>query len=262
MGRLALLISLVALPCLVATEASAAWWNVEHEDHRTWKISLSGGAFRQDIDGKVQVETVLGGGMVGVDTLDLDHDTSGWGEIDLQLFRKHHLRFVYLPIEFDGDTVLDVPISFGGTTFDVADRVKSYARLDTYELSYRYDIYLGKWATLSPLVQLSLVDGRVEVNDETLGVDSDESQLVPVPALGLHAEVYPLARVGVFGEGKAFTIGNEGTMWDVQGGLNLHLIRHLHLTASYRVVDYNVDYLDVEVDTRIQGPYVGATLRF
>ena len=34
--------------------------------------------------------------------------------------------------------------------------------------------------------------GRIEVEDQTQGMRYDESQLVPVPALGLRAEVYPL----------------------------------------------------------------------
>ena len=51
-------------------------------------------------------------------------------------------------------------------------------------------------------------------------------------------------------------------MWDVQGGLRVHLIRNFFLTGSYRVMDYDVDYLDVSVDLRMHGPFVGATLRF
>jgi len=66
----------------------------------------------------------------------------------------------------------------------------------------------------------------------------------------------------VFAEAKGFTIGSPGTMWDVRGGLRLHPIRNFFLSGSYRVLDYDIDYLDVEVDVRIQGPFVGATLRF
>jgi hypothetical protein len=262
MGRLSLAIWMAALLCLGAGEATASWWNVDHDDHRTWKVALSGGAFRQDLDGKVQVDSALGSAMVDVDVLDLNHEDSGWAEIDLQLFQKHHLRFLYLPIEFDGDTVLQVPITFGDVTFDISDRVRSEVEFDTYELSYRYDIYLGKWVTLSPLIQVSLIDARIHVADETQFVTMNESQLVPIPALGLRAEVYPIARIGAFVEAKGFTIGSEGTMWDVQGGLRLHLIRNFFLTGSYRVIDYDVDYLDVDVNVRMQGPFVGATLRF
>jgi len=262
MRRLALAIWITALLCLGGASARAAWWNVEHDDHRTWKVALSGGALRQELDGKVQVDSALGSAMVDVDLLDLDHEDTGWAEIDLQLFQKHHLRLLYLPIEYDGDAVLDVPIRFGDITFDISDRVTSELDLDTYELSYRYDIYLGKWVTLSPLIQVSAIDGRIEVEDETQLVSLDESQWVPIPALGLRAEVYPIAHLGAFAEAKGFTIGSAGSMWDVQGGLRLHLIRNLFLSGSYRVIDYDVDYMGVDVDVRTQGPFAGATLRF
>lgn len=262
MRRFSLSISLTALVCLVASQATAAWWNVEHEDHRTWKIALSGGVFRQELDGKVQVDSPLGSAMADVDLLDLNHEYEGWAEIDLQLIQKHHLRLAYIPIEYDGDAILDVPIRFGDITFNISDRVVSELDLDTYELSYRYDIYLGKWVTLSPLIQVSAIDGRIKVNDETQLVTLNESQWVPIPALGVRAEVYPIAHIGVFAEGKGFTIGKQGSMWDVQGGLRLHLIRNFFVSGSYRVIDYDVDYLGVEVDVRTQGPFVGATLRF
>lgn len=262
LGRTSIAICTAALLCLGAADATASWWEVDHEDHRNWLISLSGGAFRQDIDGDVAIETAFGNGHAGVDTLDLDHDTEPWAEIDLQLFRRNHLRLTYLPIEFEGDTALSMPIRFAGQDFESGDRVTSRLRMDTYELSYRFDFYVGKWLTIAPLVQVSLVDGRIDVRDETLDEGYEESQLLPVPAIGLRAEFYPLARIGVFGEGKGFTIGKRGSMWDVQAGIRLHLIKNFSLMGSYRLVDYNIDYLDVDANVRTQGPFAGATLRF
>jgi len=245
-----------------AADDSRSWWSVDHDDHRTWTLSLSGGVYRQKLSGDVNLETAFGDAFVDVDVLDLDDDTNGWGEVDLQLFQKHHLRLAYIPIKFEGDTLLTQSIEFGGETFEISDRVSSELRMSTLELSYRYDIYLGRWVTLSPLIQVSAIDGRVKVRDDTLGLEADESQWVPVPALGLRAEFYPLARIGIFAEGKGFTIGDPATMWDVQGGVTLHLLRWLALRGSYRVIDYDVDYQGYKVNARVQGPFVGATLRF
>lgn len=260
------LCSTVLLCCLSfgasAEESESPWWAVDYDDHRTWTLALTGGVYRQEIDGDVRVETGSGDATVDTSILDLEKDRNGWAEIDLQAIQKHHLRFAYIPMEFDGDTLLALPINLGGDTFDVSDRIISRLKLDTYELSYRYDIYLGERITLSPIVQLSLVDGRIEVLDKTIGVGYDESQLVPVPALGLRAEVYPLARIGVFAEGKGFTIGSQGSMWDAQGGVSLHPLRSLSLKASYRVLDYDVDYSGVEFNARMQGPFLAASLRF
>lgn len=239
-----------------------SFWSLDHDDHRTWTLALSGGVYRQKLSGDVSLDTSFGDAYVDVDILDLDDDTNGWGEVDLQLFQKHHLRLAYIPIKFDGDTILSQTIDFGGEEFEISDRVSSEVEMSTLELSYRYDIYLGPWVTLSPLIQVSAVDGRVKATDETLGLEAEESQWLPVPALGLRAEFYPLARLGLFAEGKGFTIGNPATMWDVQGGVTLHLLRWFALRGSYRVINYDVDYKGYKVNARVQGPYVGATLRF
>lgn len=266
MGKLGIAVGTVLLFCCGALGAAAddsrSWWSVDHDDHRTWTLALSGGVYEQKLSGKVQVDTDFGDAFVDVDILNLDKDTNGWGEVDLQLFQKHHLRLSFVPIKFDGDTVLSQTIEFGGDTFEISDRVSSTLKMNTYELSYRYDIYLGKWLTLSPLIQVSAIDGEVEVRDQTLGLGAKESQWVPVPALGVRAEFYPLARIGVFAEGKGFTIGNPATMWDVQGGVTVHLLRWLALRGSYRVIDYDVDYQGYKVDARIKGPFAGATIRF
>jgi len=262
MGRLSLAIGTAALLCLGGTSATAAWWDVDHDDHRTWKVALSGGAFRQDLDGRVRVDSALGSAMVDADVLDLEHEDSGWGEVDLQLFQKHHLRLLYLPIEFDGDAILELPIRFGDISFDISDRVTSELKIHTYEVSYRYDIYLGKRFTISPLLTVSLVDAKLDVADETLGLDWEEHQLVPFPELGLRIEAYPFARLGLFVEAKGFTIGDKATEWDVQGGASLHLNKHFLVSASYRVIDYDVDWFGVVIDTRFKGPFFGAHVVF
>lgn len=262
MKRGSLSICLATAALLAALPALAAPWNVSREDQRSWMFAISGGAFRQTIEGKVGVE--IGGVETTVDVrqLGLSHENNGWGEIDLQLIPRNHLRFAFLPFEFDGDESLSVPIEFGGTTFDASDHVSTRVKLHTYELSYRFDIHLGEWATVAPLLQMSVVDGRVEVTDETLGLDSIESQWVPIPAAGVRAEFYPIGHLGVFGEAKGFTIGKKGTMWDAQGGLRIQILKYVSLLGSYRVVDYDVDYKGVHIDTRLKGPFAGATLQF
>jgi len=255
-------ISLIAALCLTAAEAPAGFWDMEFEDQRSWKVEFAGGGFKMDADGRVGFETGGRDIAFGVDALGLDDITSGWGTIDLQLFQKHHLRLHFLPLEYNGDVFTDVAIPPDDPVFEFQDRVKSTARLYTVQLTYLYDIYLGKHFTISPLLTLGLIDGKVEVRDRTLGIGWEESQLVPLPELGLRIEAYPLARVGIFAEAKGFTIGSKASEWDVQGGVSLHLNKHFFLSGSYRVIDYDVDWFDVIIDTRFKGPFFGGHLLF
>jgi hypothetical protein len=253
---------MIAALCLAAAEAPAGFWDMDFEDHRAWKIDLAGGGFNLDADGRVGFET--GGRQItfGVDALGLDDITSGWGTIDLQLFRKHHLRFHFLPLRYDGDVFIATALPPEDPVFDFQDRVESTAKLYTYQLGYLYDIYLGKHFTISPLIILALVDAKLEIVDQTLILDWEESQLVPFAELGLRIAAYPFARLGLFVEGKGFTIGEKATEWDVMGGASVHVNKHFFVSASYRVIDYDVDWFDVVIDTRFKGPFFGAHLRF
>ena len=251
-----------ALCVLIASSASAGFWDIEREDQRDWYVKIAGGAFWQDIDGSFKVETNLGGVRVTDQTLDLEDATNGFVEVDLQLFRKHHLRVAIIPIRFEGTRVLDETLEIGDITLPLMERVKTEITADTYELSYRYDFYFGKWVTLSPLISVAALDASYDIEAKNLGRKWRNQQWLPVPAIGLRAEAHPLSRLNIFTELKAFTIGKKATMWDLQGGLEIFPIRWFSVLAGYRVIDYDVDWDDIVIDARFKGPFVGGAFRF
>jgi hypothetical protein len=241
---------------------SRGFWAIERDDQRDWIIKIAGAAFWQDIEGHLNVETSVGGVRVSDKTLGLDDNFSGFAEVDLQLFRKHHLRVAAIPMSFKGTRKLDETLEIGGVVLPLQERVETKLKVNTYELSYRYDFYLGQWVTLAPLIQVSAVDGGYDIEAENTGFDWKESQWLPVPAVGLRAEFHLLPRLQVFGEGKGFTIGDKFTVWDVQGGVEIFPIRWFSVLAGYRVIDYDVDWDELVINSRFQGPFVGGALRF
>jgi hypothetical protein len=235
---------------------------MDFEDHRSWKIDLAGGGFNLDADGRVGFETAGGNITFDVNALGLNDITSGWGTVDLQLIQKHHLRFHFLPLKYDGDVSFIVNIPPRNPVISFPDRLESTAKLYTYQLSYLYDIYLGKHLTISPLLTLTIVDAKLDIRDQTSRLSFNESQVVPFPEIGLRIEAYPLARVGLFAEGKGFTVGHKATEWDAQAGVSLHVNKHFFLSGSYRVIDYDVDWFGIVIDTRFKGPFFGAHVVF
>lgn len=260
---LAIVIGITFLGTALPVSADEPWYSVYRSDHREWTLALTGGFALLDLDGEGTIDESVGDTDVSLDgTLDLEEFESFFGEIELQFLRGQHLRFSYTPMRFDGSESLGTAIVVDGVTYDVGDQVDSKLRLDQYELSYRSEFWLGEYVTLAPLLQVSLVDAKVSIDNETLGVSESEKALLPLPYLGVRGEVYPHARVQVFAEGKGFTIGKAGTIWDVSGGLALHLTRNLSILGRYRVSDYAVDFSGSEIDLRIAGPQVAATVRF
>ncbi len=251
----------LSLPLL--GRAEEPWYSVHRGDHRDWTVSLTGGLSLLDLDGRGTIDEGLGDTNISLDgTLDLSGIESWWGEIDLQLLRGQHLRFAYTPMGFDGSEVLDTAIVVGGETYDIGDLVETDLKLDQYEISFRSEIWLGEYVSIAPLVQVTLVDASIEIENQTLGISEKESALLPLPYLGLRAEVFPLERLGLFAEAKGFTIGSKASVWDVSGGLSLHLTRNFSLMGRYRLSDYAVDFSDTEIDLSVGGLFFGTTVRF
>lgn len=249
---------------LCSSVASAqAWWQVSLQDHRDWWLSLSGAAARANLYGGFTLDTSKGDTRVDLDSdLGLDHDTTGWLEVDLQPFRGHHLRFEYMPTRFDATTYLSTTIIVDGEEYEIGDFVDSRLDIDQYSLAYRYDFALGSRILLSPLLDVSLVDVKGEISDRTLGLRASDRILLPVPYLGLRLELLPLSRLSLFALGKGMTIGKTATVWGAEAGGTLWLTRNLGVFGRYRVYDYNIRYSDARVDVRLDGPLAGATLRF
>ncbi len=251
----------LSLPLL--GRAEEPWYSVYRGDHRDWTVSLTGGLSLLDLDGSGTVDEGLGDTSISLDgTLDLSGIESWWGEIDLQLLRGQHLRFAYTPMGFDGSEVLDTAIVVEGIGYDIGDLVDSDLKMDQYEISFRSEIWLGEYVSIAPVVQVTLVDAAIEIENQTLGISEKESALVPLPYLGLRAEVFPLERLGLFAEAKGFTIGSKASVWDVSGGLSMHLTRNFSLMARYRLSDYAVEFSDTEIDLSVGGLFLGTTVRF
>ena len=247
----------------LAAVAEEPWYSVYRGDHRDWTFALSGGFALLDLNGRGTIDQGSGDTNISLDgTLDLSRFRTFWGEADLQLLRGQHLRFTYTPLRLDSSEVLDTAIVVNGTTYDVGDQVDSKIKLDQYEISYRSDFWLGDYVSIAPVLQVSLVDAKVSIANDTLGVSESVHGLLPLPYLGLRGEVYPLARLQLFAEAKGFTIGSKGTVWDATGGVALHLTRNLSIQGRYRFSDYSVDFLDSKIDLNLAGPEVGATIRF
>lgn len=265
-GRLGTLAIVMGITLLLLPERSAAeepWWSVYRSDHRQWTVSLTGGLTLLNLGGTGTVDESQGDTDINLDgTLDLARVGTFWGEIDLQLFRGQHLRFAYTPIRFDSSEILDTEILVDGVSYEIGDAVDSKLKLDTYELSYRSEIWLGEYISIAPLVQVSLIDASIVLKNDTLGIVEEESALLPLPYLGLRVEAFPIARVGLFAEAKGFTIGSKATIWDASGGLSVHLTRNFSLMGRYRMSGYDVFFADSEIDLDIGGPYLGATVRF
>ena len=125
-----------------------------------------------------------------------------------------------------------------------------------------WDFYLTEFVTVSPLVQVTLVDFSIDLSNQTTPAEVSEDQLLPLPYLGVRGEVYPFSRLSLFAEAKGMTLGSLATTFDVQGGIEFYLTRNVSLEGRYRYIDYSFDDGDSTLDLGLGGGYVGTAVRF
>jgi len=243
-----------------APAADAAFWEVAHEDHRMWLVQFTGGVTMQRIEGDF---TLDGDSKLDVDnTLDLDRSKNYWAKLDFQPFIGHHIVTHYQPLSFRGKNNLTEDININGTIFPAGDLVDSKIELTTYDFSYRYDLFVGEKVNVSPLVSATLFDAKVDIRDQTTGINESEDVFFPVPSVGVRVEAFPISRLGLFGEAKGFALGSKAVTLNAEGGFSVHLVRNASLNATYRYQLYDLDHKGLDVNTVMHGPYVGLSLRY
>lgn len=232
-----------------------------YQDLLDSKFSIRAGAWFQSIDGDFQLEE----GDTNADLesdLGLDDNDDITLRAEVQPWQKHHFRFGYNGIEFDGDTALNRPLIVDGNAYGLGDRVVTDLQMDTFEIGYRYDLWRGENFVVAPLFQINLVDFDVTVNDRNLGIQSSEDQIAPLPMIGLHGEFFPHPRFGVFADVKGFTIGDTASVADMEVGAQINVCKNFSIVGGYRYSYVEFDISDVEADITIDGPFVAGQIQF
>jgi len=260
-------VALVVCGVLAAPAAGAqpAFGFAEAED---WTLAVSVARANPAIHGDLSLGEDLGATPIDVDDmLDLDSSDTWAGRAELRL-GDHHLRFEYLPVRYEGDSLLPAPALAFGIPFSAGDRIVSELGIRRYQLSYRYDFHVGEHVTLAPMVAISFLDTWIDLDNRSIpGMRFEDEVRAPVPVGGLRIGVRPLPRLELFGEARGMRAGeiadfSDIRLWSGEVGLAILLSPHIALRARYAVDDARVTISDVEVDLRQDGPSLELELRF
>jgi hypothetical protein len=80
--------------------------------------------------------------------------------------------------------------------------------------------------------------------------------------IGLIGRVYPIKWVNLTAKASGLPLGSYGYVFDGEASLNINPIKYLGISGGYRYFVISVKYNDNSLDYRLDGPFVGLTLRF
>jgi len=171
----------------------------------------------------------------------------------------------YMPLSFEGDSILSRSILFNGQLYTFGSRVVSNLDMDILDLGLTYYfINMDDAPTRFQLgVELStkITDAEALIKDVATGVEESASETLPLPTIGLRGRVAFSDFVGI--NGRIGYLGySDNHFLDADVQIEVSPIPLLGLFAGYRHIDIAIDESDIFVDTEFSGFYGGAFFRF
>lgn len=171
----------------------------------------------------------------------------------------------YLPLAFEGDSVLTRSVLYNGTYYSSGSPVQSSLDLDIIDTGLTwFFINLDDVPTRFQLgleLAAKITAAETSLTDKSSGLTESASETLAIPTIGLRARVAFSDFVGIAGRvGYLEYSDNHFLDGDVQ--IEFSPLPMVGLYAGYRYIDLAIDESDVFVDTDFSGFYGGAFVRF
>jgi hypothetical protein len=180
--------------------------------------------------------------------------------------KKHKLRVHYLPMSYQGDTILSKDIVFNGILFPIRIPVKTDFVWKAYRFTYEYDFIYTDRGYFGALVEAKYADAKLDLSSP---IASEFVQArAPIPAIGLVGRVYPVSFLSISAEFSYFRLPDSvdenaqfrAVDYDVYGTVNP--TNNFGIQLGYRSIDMGFRLDQDEGSIKLKGPYVGGVIRF
>jgi hypothetical protein len=257
MAIVAVWTALSAQTAKAAPKGEDAWVEMES---RVWSPTLRGfvqSSQTASLGTNVNVADVL-----GMDTQQRFY----WPKATLHFADRHRLSVSLLDMHYAGDKMVNIPFTFGGTTFILTDRIHSQLEFKEVVGGYQYDFLKFSGLAASLNLQAHYLDIHAEVRSAALGTAKEDLQ-APVPTIGGGIQFWPTDWLKLNADCNIFKMGIpgfRGEMIDTQGAVTVSPWDWLGISAGYRY--YRIIVRDTDQNDRAdwlqKGPYLAIVGRF
>ncbi len=246
---LSLVVMLMALS--VGSKASA----LVKVDARYWFTDLSGTA-------QVANGSISGTNFDFVNDLGVD-EKKGFpeGRITLEL-GGHKLRYAFLRMKWDGSNTLSQTITFNGQSYTSGAQVDSSLKIDYHRLGYEYDIINTLDNHVGVIFDVKYFDASASLDSTSLSLSESKNFNVPIPTVGVSAQVGLPFLFSVGGELTGVTLGQNVYLFDGEAAVNLKPAPFVVLSGGYRVLKLHLEKDLDKGDLTVKGPFINLRADF
>ncbi len=231
-------------------------------------IEIAGGAWYQSPSGNLSFDK-----STKDDDLDLEDDLnyddkwqpSGRLIIDMPAFIPN-IYLMATPLKWDENGSKDVQFKFGDEIFDADIPFKSELKMNHIDVALFYGLPFIKTATSDILnvdlgLNFRLLDFEASIEQEDTGLKESESYFLPLPMIYAGVQIEPFKYAALELEGRG--IGWSSNYYvSLIGRLKIKPFGPFFVAGGYRYDNVGIDYQDVDVDTKFQGPFIEAGFEF
>jgi hypothetical protein len=234
-------IPVFCMACLLSLATASASPAAEPNDWSRFSIELEVGPVWQTRN-DVRIPGDTGTEFSLKDLTDSGPYPAGRITFDWNMRKRHGLRLIVAPLQFDGRGSFDQPVFFSGATFDPQTSTKGTFRFNTYRAGYRYLFFNTDAWQMRVGATLLVRDAKIEL--EQNGVSASDSDFGFAPLLSFSAEwaFAPRWTAILDFEGLA---GGPGRALDLALKVSYALNDQWSAGAGYRTLEGGVDSDDV-----------------
>lgn len=196
-----------------------------------------------------------------------------------------YIRGGYQRMRLQGNAFINQPTAFAGYTLQTGSATDTSTRFDFFEVGVQYNFVNSTAFKLGVLLEPKIVNFRARVTG--VGQEGNtgpfvpfrekEEEIIPVPLIGLSAELKPFDWLGLRGEAKGLKLPNadnlglgidgDVTAFDWEASLAIYLGDAFAVTGGYRSLMFDFEFDQsgqrrVETDLKFSGWFAALDLKF
>ena len=198
-------------------------------------------------------------------------EDASFPEFRASIGRGHKLRVSKVSFDYSADAAIQRTFVFQGYQFTAGVPASTDITWDLWTFGYEWDFISRRGGFLGLVTDLKYnkVVASIESPTHTSAVTANVK--APVPTVGLIGRAYLGTVASITTEFTGLSLRRkdtdtaavaEGTFYDFDVYATINLGKHLGIQGGYRSVDVHYIVDDDSGDLKMQGPYVGGTLRF
>ncbi len=182
--------------------------------------------------------------------------------------KKHKILVNYVPIKYEGDTVLQRDIVFNGETYHVGIPVQSTLEWRSVRLEYEYDFLYRDRGFAGLIVGADLAQVSASLRSPLVHGEVQES--TPTPLVGGVARVYFVKNASITAKVQGFKLPESIDdqrryslrVFDVDVYATVNFTDNIGASAGYRDFDVTYRVKQDSGDFHVKGFYVAGVVRF